>query len=93
MLQDATPGSSNEDARQVANVGDNTVHCVRHLVGRVARHVFRQSRTEDLASRPARTACEAVDFREYLVRNRHRGFHTQSITGAAVKETECQGES
>src|SRR3954452_15762434 len=54
----------------------------------MTRDVLRQRSAEHFTSRPLCAPREALDFLKHLVGNRHRCFHTESITAAESHKTQ-----
>ena len=80
MLQHPSRRLSHERVAFRTHVRADAVHGLGHLVRTVPSDVFPESAAEDMTSRLPGPPCQAFRLLEDLVRNRHRCFHTSSIT-------------
>src|SRR5262249_35492562 len=64
----------------LVDFADGLVHCLGHPIGGVTSQVFGQRSTVDVASGSLRASREALRLLEHFIGNRHRSFHTRSIT-------------
>src|SRR5665811_2500853 len=80
LFEDSPRGGIDERMKAVVHIPVCTVQCLGYLVGGMTRQVFLQGGTDHVAPRPLGTAGEPLHPLEDVVRNRHRSFHSGSVT-------------
>lgn len=68
-----------------ADLDANTIHCLRHVVGRVTRQILLQSIAEKLAAGTFGALSQPFRPFEDVVWYRYRRFHTKSITRSDIE--------
>ncbi len=85
LLENAACDGRHELVWRSTELSADLVHCLGDLVGRVPGEVFLQCVAEELASRPLGAPRQLFCASKHLVWNRHRRFHTKSITKADLR--------
>jgi hypothetical protein len=79
-LQNLPCGTANKFVRFPANLCTDAIHRFRHPLRGVSGQIFGQGQAVHFAPRFFQSPHQPLRLRVYLIRNRNRSFHTNSIT-------------
>ena len=84
-LKDIARRARSEFVCSDADLSANTIHCLRHIVGRMTRQILLQSIAKKLAAGTFGAFSQPFRPFEDVVRDRYCCFHTKSITSANIE--------